>query len=385
MLLTLRILLAVLALALCVSTLMPIVRTTEWWVRGFDFPRVQLVVIMVVVLLAQVALGVLAYRQNSGPAPSLASLISRAIIPALLLVALLWQCSRILPYTPLASVQMERSRESAPQDSLRLLIFNVRYDSRESLALLRLIDEARPDVVLLAEPTQWWKDQLESLEDEYPHTILQPQENHYGMLLYSRFELIDPRVRFLVEDEVPSIDTGIRLRSGEIVSFKGLHPKPPGLKRPQDPEREDSGQRDAELLTVAKEIKEAADAGDDTPTIVAGDFNDVAWSHTTRLFQRVSGLLDPRIGRGLYNSYNAESRVYRFPIDHVFASEHFRLVSMEVLPEIGSDHHPVIVALALESSAPATQDEPDPQGDDLEEAEETIQEGKEKVQEGPGS
>lgn len=383
MLLTLRILLAVLASALCVSTLVPLVRTTEWWVRGFDFPRVQIVVIMVVVLLAQVGLGVLAYRQSGGPAPSLASLVSRAIIPTLLVIALGWQVFRIFPYTPLAPLQMERSRDPSSEESIRLLIFNVRYDSRESLALLRLIDEKRPDVVLLAEPTQWWKDQLESLEDEYPYTILQPQENHYGMLLYSRLELIDPRVRFLVEDEVPSIDTKIRLRSGEIVSFKGLHPKPPGLKRAQDPEREDSGQRDAELLTVAKEIKEAADAGEDTPSIVAGDFNDVAWSHTTRLFQRVSGLLDPRVGRGLYNSYNAESRVYRFPIDHVFASEHFRLMGMEVLPGIGSDHHPVIVTLSLEPSAPATQAKPDPQGDDLEEAEETIENGKEEAREGP--
>lgn len=382
MLLTLRILLAVLASALCVSTLMPIVRTTEWWVRGFDFPRVQIVVIMVVVLLAQVGLGVLAYRQSSGPAPSLASLVSRAIIPTLLVIALGWQVFRIFPYTPLAPVQMERSRDPSSEESIRLLIFNVRYDSRESLALLRLIDEKRPDVVLLAEPTQWWQEQLESLEDEYPHTILQPQENHYGMLLYSRLELINPRVRFLVEDEVPSVDTGIRLRSGETVSFRGLHPKPPGLKRPVDTDRENSGQRDAELLTVAKEIKEARDAGRDTPVVVAGDFNDVAWSHTTRLFRRVSGLLDPRIGRGLYNSYSAESRVHRFPIDHVFASEHFRLVSMEVLAPIGSDHHPVIVTLALVPSAPATQDKPDPQGDDLEEAEETIREGKAEAREG---
>lgn len=382
MLLTLRILLAVLASALCVCTLMPIIRTTQWWVRGFDFPRVQIVVIMVVVLLAQVGLGVLAYRQSGGPAPSLASLVSRAIIPTLLVIALGWQVFRIFPYTPLAPLQMERSRDPSSEESIRLLIFNVRYDSRESLALLRLIDEKRPDVVLLAEPTHWWKDQLEALQDEYPHTILQPQENHYGMLLYSRLELINPRVRFLVEDEVPSIDTGIRLRSGETLSFRGLHPKPPGLKRPSETEREDSGQRDAELITVAKEIKQARDAGRDTPTIVAGDFNDVAWSHTTRLFRRVSGLLDPRIGRGLYNSFSAESRVYRFPIDHVFASEHFRLMGMEVLPGIGSDHHPVIVTLSLEPSAPATQAKPDPQGDDLEEAEETIEEGKEQAREG---
>ncbi len=382
-----RVALAVAAIGLCLCTLMPVVRSTEWWVRAFDFPRVQIAVLMVLVLLGQATLGWIALRKSrkNGATATRHSIAKRVTIPALLVVALAWQCYRIFPYTPLAPVQMERSRDPSSQESIRLLIYNVRYDNRQSLALLRLINETRPDVVLLAEPTHRWQRELESLKDTFSHTIEQPQDNHYGLLLYSKLELVDPEVRFLVEDEVPSLRTGVRLPSGRTIRLIGLHPKPPGLKRPVDPEREDSDQRDAELLTIAKEIKEARDAGDDTPTIVAGDFNDVAWSHTTRLFQRVGGLLDPRIGRGLHNTYAARSFVYRFPLDHVFASEHFRLVDMDVLPDIGSDHQPVLVEFSLEPTAPATQDEPDPEGDDLEEAEETIREGKEKVREEPGS
>ncbi|MFI4917114.1 MAG: endonuclease/exonuclease/phosphatase family protein [Phycisphaerales bacterium JB060] len=382
-----RVVLAVAAIGLCLCTLLPVIRSTQWWVRAFDFPRVQIAALMVAVLLGQAALGWFAWRKNrkADAASTRSGLAKRGIVPALLVVALAWQCYRIFPYTPLAPVQMERSRDPSSLESIRLLIFNVRYDNRQSLALLRLINETRPDIVLLAEPTHWWHGQLDTLKNDFPFTIEQPQDNHYGLLLYSKLDLVDPEVRFLVEDEVPSLRTGVRLPSGRIVRLIGLHPKPPGLKRPVDPQREDSDQRDAELLTIAKEIKEARDAGDDTPTIVAGDFNDVAWSHTTRLFQRVSGLLDPRIGRGLFNSFNAKSRIHRFPLDHVFASEHFRLVSMEVLPEIGSDHHPVLVEFSLEPTAEATQDEPDPEGNDLEEAEETIREGKEKVREGPGS
>jgi endonuclease/exonuclease/phosphatase (EEP) superfamily protein YafD len=381
-----RALLTIAAIGLCLCTLMPVVPTTQWWVRAFDFPRVQIAVLMVLVLLGQAALGVLAqrWRRRAAADTSKAGIAKRAIVPALLVAALCWQCFRIYPYTPLAPVQMERSRDPSSQESIRLLIFNVRYDSRESIALLRLIEEARPDIVLLAEPTPWWHEQLAPLAEDFPHAIEQPQENHYGLLLYSKLELVAPEVRFLVDEEVPSIRTGIRLPSGRTIRLYGLHPKPPGLKRAVDPEREDSDQRDAEL-TIAKEIKEARDAGGHTPTIVAGDFNDVAWSHTTRLFQRVGGLLDPRIGRGLFNSFNAQSRVHRFPLDHVFASEHFRLVGLEVLPEIGSDHHPVLIELSLEPTAQATQDKPDPEGDDLEEAEETIEEGKAKVREESGS
>ena len=32
---------------------------------------------------------------------------------------------------------------------------------------------------------------------------LQPQENTYGMLLYSRLELLAPEGKFLVQDELP--------------------------------------------------------------------------------------------------------------------------------------------------------------------------------------
>ena len=74
-----------------------------------------------------------------------------------------------------------------------------------------------PDVVLLTEPGAWWQAQLASLARERPYTVLQPQEDAWGMLLYSRFPLVDPQVRFLVERDIPSITARIRLPSGDHV------------------------------------------------------------------------------------------------------------------------------------------------------------------------
>lgn len=211
----------------------------------------------------------------------------------------------------------------------------------------------------------------------------QPQDNHYGKLLYSRLELVNPEIRFLIESEIPSLRSQVRLRSGALVTLYGVHPRPPGLKRPDEEvdegveeadEREDTDMRDAELLLVAREVEKLGDA----PVIIAGDFNDVAWSHTTHLFQRIGGLLDPRVGRGLFNTFDTGNRLLRYPLDHAFASRHFLLVELRRLPDIGSDHFPFLVILDYDPAASEANDEPEEETGDEQEAEEAIKEGKAK-------
>jgi endonuclease/exonuclease/phosphatase (EEP) superfamily protein YafD len=109
--------------------------------------------------------------------------------------------------------------------------------------------------------------------------------------------------------------------------------------------------------------------------IVAGDLNDVAWSYTTRLFQKISGLLDPRIGRGRFSTFHAEYPILRWPLDHVFHSDHFRLVELKVLPAFGSDHFPILAALSFEPEKKKEQKEPEAGPEDQKEAQEKIDEG----------
>ena len=81
----------------------------------------------------------------------------------------------------------------------------------------------------------------------------------------------------------------------------------------------------------------------------------MAWSRTTDLFIKLSRLLDVRRGRGFYNTFNAKSRVMRFPLDHIFISPEFRLVQMKVLDHVGSDHFPVSVTLSHEPEGASEQ------------------------------
>ena len=103
-----------------------------------------------------------------------------------------------------------------------------------------------------------------------------------------------------------------------------------------------------------------------------GDLNDVAWSRTNYLVQDISGLLDPRIGRGFFNTFHAKLPFLRFPLDHVFHSNHFRLIDFRRLPAFGSDHFPVFIALSFEPEATAQQPQLHADGDEKQEAERKI-------------
>lgn len=363
-----HIVLALLSVFLVYATVVPWVHTNAWWVRIFDFPRLQFATGMV---LALAGYSVLWWRGGFSQWVFL--------VPGLVAASLVWQLVAIAPYTPLFPYEVGDSDHGPDSGTVSLLISNVLYKNRDASKLRQLIRDTDPDIILLTEPTQWWNEQLDDLQSDYPHTVLQPQENHYGMLLYSRLELVDPEVRFLVEPTVPSIRTGVRLRSGQVVRLYGVHPRPPGLEPPGENDRENSDLRDAELMQIAREVSPL----EDTPVIVAGDFNDVAWSRTTHLFQRVGGFLDPRVGRGMYNTFDSESYVLRYPLDHVFVSDHFRLIELQRLPNIGSDHFPMLATLDYHPTNASEQDEPRPDADDQQDAEEAIEEGQESAAKEP--
>ena len=145
-------------------------------------------------------------------------------------------------------------------------------------------------------------------------------------------------MHYLVDDSIPSIDARVKLKSGETIQLFAIHPTPP---MPQHNPK--STDRDAEMMKTAFKSRES-----DLPVVVLGDFNDVAWSESTQLFKEVSELLDPRIGRGLFNTFSANSYVMRWPLDHVFLSEHFRIGDLKVGEDVGSDHFPEYIELSLE-------------------------------------
>jgi endonuclease/exonuclease/phosphatase (EEP) superfamily protein YafD len=331
----------------------------EWWIRGADFPRLQ---ILVLGLIAFVLL--LVWDQPWD--------LWRQIILIALIAALAYQLKMVLPYTFIWKKQVKKVRKNQlnPEKQISLIVCNVLTTNDKYHLLIEQIQKHQPDLILTLESDQTWQNALAVIEKDYPYRVPVPLDNLYGMHLYSRLELKDTEVKFILSDEIPSIHTTVILPSGQPVQLYCLHPKPPSPT-----EAKDSTLRDAELLIVGDQIKDL-----DESCIVMGDLNDVAWSRTTRLFQRISGLLDPRVGRHFVNTFHADYPLLRWSLDHIFHSTDFALVKMQRLPHIGSDHFPVYVVLQTSRVFEQVQDELEQTDADEQEAHEAIQEGIEKAE-----
>lgn len=343
-------LLTLLSLFLIYATFISLVRSDYWWIRVFDFPRLQILGLLVLTLAAT-----LFYYDDFMPA--------HYLVTGLLLVSLFYQSYKIFKYTPLAPKEVLSYAGSESERTFSLIVSNVYQPNREVNRLIGHVKRYNPDLLLILEADAWWENQLKTIETDYPFTIRKPQDNLYGMLLYSKLKLEDSKIRFLINNDIPSFETTVYLGESGRFKFYCLHPRPPFPS-----ESDTAANRDAELLVVGKDIP-----NHDVPVLIAGDFNDVAWSNTTRLFQKVSRLLDPRIGRGFYNSFHARYPLLRWSLDHVFHSDHFQLVELKRLAHIGSDHFPIYIKLHYKPEEQEKQEEPEADREELELAEEKIE------------
>lgn len=332
----------------------------EWWYRFADFPRLQILCIGILALL------LLLFWPDDWD-------IRRKVTLLALMAALAYQLKMVLPYTLLWPKQVKsvRREQRNPAQQISLLVSNVLTPNQQYQRLIDHIQRLQPDLVLTLETDRVWQQALSVIEADYPYRVAVPLDNLYGMHLYSRLPLKGSEVKYLFSDEIPSIHTQVILRNAQPVNLYCLHPMPPSPT-----EARESTLRDAELLLVGDAIHDI-----DQSAIVMGDLNDVAWSRTTRLFQRISGLLDPRVGRHFINTFHAGYPFLRWSLDHVFHSTDFGLITMQRLTTIGSDHFPVYTVLQSSRVFEAIQESPEATAADEQLAEEKIQDGVDKAAE----
>ena len=344
MLVLLQAVLVLLAGVLLVGTLLPLSTSKAWWVRAWDFPRAQIAVALSALTGAVAAVGPL-----------------RWLLLPLLLAALGYQLRRIRPYTRATRAEMVLAPPSAEHDVV-LMAANVLMENDRHAAVRDLVVEVDPDVLFLMETDETWVTAIEPVLARYGTVIRVPKDNYYGLVFATRLETVDARAVRISGDDTPAVFAELKARDGTVFRFVGLHPRPPVPG-------EDAESRDAQILYAARF---AAKSG--VPLVAMGDFNDAAWSDTSQRFKHVGGYLDPRIGRGLFSSFDATRWWFRCPIDQLYITPDVAMVGFRRGPDIGSDHYPILAEVRFDPEVARSLNRPPTAlpGDEAAEVEEGV-------------
>ena len=217
---------------------------------------------------------------------------------------------------------------------LRLVSLNVHTENQRSDLVLKFLQAADADVILLMEVNETWMNALQPLRANYPQVIAKPREDNFGIALFSRLPLTNSEVIELGKAKVPSIATTISV-GRQPVFLLGTHPLPPGSA-------EYARLRNEQLQEIAALIRRRS-----TAAIVVGDLNCTPWSPYFTDLLRDSGLKNTAQRRGLFGSWPAWLPLARIPLDHGLVSQNIRVIEKRVGPPVGSDHLPLVLELQI--------------------------------------
>lgn len=310
------------AVVVIITTALPLTASAHWWVRMWDFPRLHIAVVAMLVIALALAFSV----------PLKLPMI------ALMLGAFIYQSVQVIPYTRLARNEVDLVIAPSSTDKVSLMAVNVLMENTRFGDLIRIIERENPDILLLMETDKVWHDALGDVLARYTTVKAHLADDHYGMIFATRLDSVSADFLWPVQDDTPALKAILRAPNGPKFNFIGLHPRPPVPGN-------DTTVRDNQIKDAARMTSSV-----DRPTICMGDFNDVAWSWTTRRFKRYGGFLEPRVGRGMISSFHAAYPVMRLPIDQLFLTKDVNLVSFNRLENFGSDHFPMAATVFFDAA-----------------------------------
>lgn len=343
----------VLSAILIVISILPFIKNQHWVFRVAEFIKLQLLVVQVAV-----AAWVFYFI---GAHPEL------WYVQAPQLALILYHVYILARYTKFWRISTPRADKDSASEPLKIISCNVYQYNTEYDRFIELIRQEKPDVFLTMESNADWERAMRVLEDDYPYSEKVTLENTYGMHFYTRLKVMSMSTHFFVADDLPSIEAELETPDGVRFVFFGVHPPPPSPT-----EEETSKERDGDLLSVAKLVRDY-----ELPVVVTGDFNNVAWAKSSLLFKKTSRLIDARIGRGILSTFHAKYWFFRVPLDLLFHSPEVFIDQLSIYPSVGSDHFPIGCTFRLDLKNLEQESEVDDlEADEHSEVQDLIQEGK---------
>ncbi|SHG49933.1 Uncharacterized conserved protein YafD, endonuclease/exonuclease/phosphatase (EEP) superfamily [Flavobacterium micromati] len=302
---------------LLIASLLPYLPLSHWFYRFFEFAKIQIFLLQLILLISSII-----FLVNFS--------ISIRSLQFLTAVSIIIHAAMLFKYTRFyVSIKKEQGESSSK--TISVLSANVYQDNKQYDAFLKLVNQNDPDIILTMESDESWEKALSVLDASYKYSVKVSLDNTYGMHLYSKLEILHHSIHYFVADDLPSIEAKIATHDNYNFTFFAVHPPPPSPT-----EEENAKERDGELLSIAKKIKENADT-----CVVLGDFNNVAWAKSSILFRKTSETIDGRIGRGFISTFHTKYWFLRFPIDLMFHTPDVFVEDLKSLGYFGSDHFPI--------------------------------------------
>ncbi|MCX5495289.1 endonuclease/exonuclease/phosphatase family protein [Kaistia dalseonensis] len=230
---------------------------------------------------------------------------------------------------------------------LRVMSANVLFDNHHADAFLRLVADAKPDIIVGAEAGGHWQPVFKAIPglDHVVGPEFGPQE---GVVVASRYPLRATQLNFSAGWPRPEIGGGVPLRvevdrpgATRPLVIYAIHPPTP---------RSWAGwrSRNLYLAQIAAMVRKEEATAD---VIVSGDWNTPSWSPFYRRF-----LVDAGAFATDGRAWPSPTRFFRefgappalgSPIDHIAVTGNIGLAGMHVGSDFGSDHLPVIANLSF--------------------------------------
>ncbi len=224
----------------------------------------------------------------------------------------------------------------ASDAQLKLLSFNLNIANENFTGVRDYITQQQADVVFLMEFSPRWVDELVELKKLYPHQIIIPREDEFGLALFSKYPVLKEETLSFTEFDLPAIAFAISCQ-GTTYHIIGAHPLPPSSNF-------NFHARNVELSELGQRIAVRRLA----PAILMGDFNLTPFSPFFRKLQAVSGLRDSSFGLGLHPTWMTHNPLIAIPIDHILLSKDLMVSQRTVGPSLGSDHSPLVLSISLQ-------------------------------------
>lgn len=216
-------------------------------------------------------------------------------------------------------------KADGPHVPISIISANVLVENHDPRAWLTQIMQHDPDIIVVLELNKSFEQALTALDERYPHHLVVPRKDSFGIALYAKW----PFTGQVVENgwyKLPLIRADF-----DAFTLLAAHPISPM-----------SFTNRMEQSTYMQAIGSIAQ-GSDKPVILAGDLNATLWSVS------IQPLLDAgfyHIGAPFHYTWPSMAPPLAIQIDHVFAT-HGVTGDLSVLDDIGSDHFPIRAVLSV--------------------------------------